>query len=578
VGRRNDEVGLRVRRTGIDLSPTRCIVVDAEMTRGFRTRRDRASLRVHHFASLHVGSNQDLAIELKGLIARKALPKHAWVNLWGMTSTHQYLLLPTRPRAELDETARFRAATTLAMDPHDVAIGTILGRSTHRSPGKLRRSGDPRSKKTEVVFFAAALEDIRARLRPIVEAGFVVDGVTTPCGALWSQARLRRPGSGGDVHAFVALGAQMSALAIFANGFFLYGRDLSWGYAGRPDGLGPPMDREELADRVAVELRRSFLYVKQYWEPDVTQLQLCGDMSEIRSLTAPLIDRLNIEVETLDTLDGIDPTKLPEPADRFSEHVAAFRLASAIAVESLPVNLLASNEPTGYLNRTNRRLVAVGSAAAVAFAAFAYTRSGGVDGNHGRGEGQIAAVQREQARPQPQPVAPAVPKPASVPAARQVPKAGATSAATTPPDARALPPGARAVPADARALPADARALPPDTRVPPAQARVVPSEARELRGEAPARRRTNAGAVVTGRRQETTGLSKSAQPDPVVRSILYSASRQVALIDGRIVKPGDRVGVMLVSAIERDGVILTTPSGLRKRVGLDRPAVKFGHQ
>ena len=72
-----------------------------------------------------------------------------------------------------------------------------------------------------------------------------------------------------------------------------------------------------LADRLSTELRRSFLYLKQYWEQDVSQVLLCGDMPEIRSLTAPLIDRLNIEVETLDTLDGIDTATLPEGfADR----------------------------------------------------------------------------------------------------------------------------------------------------------------------------------------------------------------------------------------------------------------------
>ena len=38
--------------------------------------------------------------------------------------------------------------------------------------------------KREVSFFAAGSEDIRARLKPIVEAGFLVEGVTTPCGAL----------------------------------------------------------------------------------------------------------------------------------------------------------------------------------------------------------------------------------------------------------------------------------------------------------------------------------------------------------------------------------------------------------
>jgi hypothetical protein len=529
-------------------------------------------VHVHSYASLHVGSDQDLASELKGLAARKDLPKRAWVNLWGMTSSHQYLLLPAGPRAELDETARFRAATALVMDPHDVAIGTVMGRSTHRSPGKLRRSGDPQSKKTEVVFFAAAMEDIRTRLRPIVEAGFVVDGVTTPCGALWSQARLRRPPTAGDVHAFVALGAQMSALAIFANGFFLYGRDLSWGYAGTPDGLRVPLEREQLAARLAAELRRSFLYVKQYWEPDVTQLLLCGDMPEIRSLTAPLIDHLNVEVETLDTLEGIDPSKLPEPADRFSEQVAAFRLAAAIAVEPLPVNLLASNEPVSYMNRTNRRLVALGSAAAIAFAVLAYTRSG-VEDDRGRTAERIAAVQRRQAAPEPAPIA--VAKPQSVPAV-PTPTPAATPAASP----------ARATSATSGAT-APARALPPDTRVPPPQAAVVPTGTRELRGEASARRPLN-GPVAAARRQDVAPERRSAatasaartaqQPDPVVSSILYSASRQVALVDGRIVEPGDRVGPMLVSAIERDGVILTTPSGLRKRIGLDRPAVKLGHQ
>ena len=519
------------------------------MPRGFRTRRGRTPVRVHSYASLHVGSSQDLAIELKGLAARKGLPKRAWVNLWDMPSIHQYVLLPTRPRAELDETARFRAATALTLDPHDVAIGTIVGRSTHRSPGKLRRSGDPQSKKTEVVFFAAALQEIRTRLRPIVAAGFVVDGVTTPCGALWSQARLRRPTSAGDVHAFVTLGAHTSALAIFANGFFLYGRDLNWGYGGigMPDGGRPPVDRDELADRLALELRRSFLYVKQYWEPDVTQLLLCGDMPEIRSLTAPLIDRLNLEVETLDTLDGIDPMRLPEPADRFSEQVAAFRLASAIAVEPLPVNLLASTDQNGYVNRTNRRLVAVGSAAAVVFAALAYTRIG-VDSDYGRGEGQIAAVQREQVRPQPAPNVVASPPGAPAAAAATSP---ASPAAATPP-ARPARPRAPAAAIERRPAtsveqrpatssstrPAPTRSLPAEVHVPPAEAR----------------------------------------PDPVVKSILYSASRQVALIDGRIVEPGDRVGLMFVSAIERDGVILTTPAGLRKRIGLDRPAVKIGRQ
>jgi hypothetical protein len=353
------------------------------------------------------------------------------------------------------------------------------------------------------------------------------------------------------------------------------------------------MERDELADRLSVELRRSFLYVKQYWEPDVTQLLLCGDMPEIRSLTAPLIDRLGIEVETLDTLEGIDPMKLPEPADRFSDQVAAFRLASAIAVEPLPVSLLASNEPTGYVNLTNRRLIAVGSAAAVAFAAFVYTRSGDgvhVDGDHGRPGGQIAAVQREPLRPQP-----ASPASRSNDQVKAPTQGGASPASATPPAdsasvARAATPAATpatTTPPAARVLPAEARVPSTEARVSPADARVRPPEEQTLRGEARPLRAANA-AVATERRRGLAPAQRPAltrvaekspqQPDPVVRSILYSASRQVALIDGHIVRPGDKVGLLFVSAIEPDGVILTTPAGLRKRIGLDRPTVKIGRQ
>ena len=84
-------------------------------------------------------------------------------------------------------------------------------------------------------------------------------------------------------------------------------REISIGVMqGTSAGTSAAQDREMLADRLSTELRRSFLYLKQYWEEDVSQVLLCGDMPEIRSLTAPLIERLNIEVETLDTLEGID--------------------------------------------------------------------------------------------------------------------------------------------------------------------------------------------------------------------------------------------------------------------------------
>jgi hypothetical protein len=54
----------------------------------------------------------------------------------------------------------------------------------------------------------------------------------------------------------------------------------------------------------------------------------CGDLPDLRSLTMPLTEELDIEVETLDSLEGFDVTK-SALADRAIEHAPALRLAAA---------------------------------------------------------------------------------------------------------------------------------------------------------------------------------------------------------------------------------------------------------
>jgi hypothetical protein len=61
------------------------------------------------------------------------------------------------------------------------------------------------------------------------------------------------------------------------------------------------------------------------------------------------------------------------------------------------------------------------------------------------------------------------------------------------------------------------------------------------------------------------------QPDPVVSSILYSSSRRVALIDGRIVGPGDRIGGNVIHSIEPEAVVVLTADGQTRRLQLARP-------
>jgi len=53
---------------------------------------------------------------------------------------------------------------------------------------------------------------------------------------------------------------------------------------------------------------------------------------------------------------------------------------------------------------------------------------------------------------------------------------------------------------------------------------------------------------------------------PNVRTILYSADRRLAIVNGRIVGVGDAVGDYTVADIEKGAVVFTAPSGDRLRV------------
>ena len=329
--------------------------MDVETPAVERRKGERRGLRVHRFASLSsADSSQALTAELKALTARREFPLRAWINLWDVRSSHHYRLLPSAAADELESKARAHAASDLEMSDVEVTVGTIIG-STRAEAGH--------RPKTEVSFFGAGSEEIRQRLRPFIEAGFTIEGVTTPCGALWSQARLRKPSLTGEVHAHVALGPAVSALGIFSNGALLYARDINWGYGAPTIAEAAAPNRLNLARRLTTELRHSFLYLKQYWEEDVSQVLLSGDMPEIRSLTSPLIELLNIEVETLDTLDGIDASSFP---GGFAEQAAAFRLAASIAADPPPVNLLPKVTTSKRAGWTSWWILGAGAAAAQA--------------------------------------------------------------------------------------------------------------------------------------------------------------------------------------------------------------------
>jgi hypothetical protein len=418
------------------------------------------------------------------------------------------MVLPSAKPSELAGLAQREAMGDVPLlQQTEVISGIHLGASRGFSTTAARR---------EVVFAAASAPDIRSRIQPLIEAGFVIETVATPPLALCSIARLRRGTVPGAALALFALGSTGSALAIVRDGLLLLAREMPWGYEG--------LVREALVTKLVAELRRSFLFFKQSNRAEIAQVVLCGDAPELRALTAPLIMALDLEVETLDSLAGIDAASLPELADVFRERVANFRLAWALAADAKPPINLIPVEIAARRHSTRPTIPLIGSGAvAVILGLIGY------------------AYLSQMTRPTSHPSAGAAPgAPPSHPSApEQSTNAPKPPAAPAPNSSSAQSSGSPALPPDV-----DDSDPAPLTPNPSASAR-PPGASTEPRIEEPA------APVVA---------------DHVVQSILYSAERRAALVDNRVVGVGDQLKAGRVVEIERDAVVIETPRGERHRL------------
>jgi hypothetical protein len=59
--------------------------------------------------------------------------------------------------------------------------------------------------------------------------------------------------------------------------------------------------------------------------------------------------------------------------------------------------------------------------------------------------------------------------------------------------------------------------------------------------------------------------ASDARPAPSVRSILFSSTRRLAVVDGKIVGVGDQVGAYKVAEIEQGAVVFSLATGERRR-------------
>ena len=351
---------------------------------------------------------------------------------------------------------------------------------------------------------------------PLVEAGFVLDAVLSPVEALLALAnsRTRAPAPGGEV--WLALNRSAAAIAIVEMGRLLFSRVFAWNYRPADTVRGELLQRYSLVSHLAPEIRHALDVVRQEHGTTVTAIVTCGDLPDLRSLTMPLIEELDMEVETLDTLEGLSIDGMAAGVN--GETTPALRLISAVALarpQSLP--------------RRPRHLLATAAVVAIVVA-------GGW------------LVMREVRGPQ----------------------AGASPVRPAPRPAAAAPPMAVeqapivAPPAAAKPLPARETGHVSDPGTPAAtMGRQESATAGRAAFEEPASRNVP-------RRRVRADRVPLRDPLPVVNSILVAPDRRLAVANGEIVREGDAVGRRVLVRIEPGALVLREPSGLEVRVAMRR--------
>ncbi|HNV02681.1 MAG TPA: hypothetical protein PLE61_02495 [Vicinamibacterales bacterium] len=329
-------------RTGIELLPHACRVVTIRT----KPKKPPRVVAFHEVMYSPAGA-AGLAAELRSAV--KGIERKAAVAVWGLNAAHQALRLPPADARDLEVVARreagAKAPTGFAAPAGPLADAVVIGEIDEQG-------------RREVGYAAAGAEELRSRLQPLVDAGFEIESAVTPALAHASLVRQRAALPPGAAAAVLSVNATATALSVVRGRVVLLARELPWGGENADaDSRGAAPAAAALALRLASELRRSFVYVKQHAGIEVSRVFVCGDVTDARALTGPLVQELGIDVETLDVADQLDDSSLPEPSDRFRSRLAAWQTALALAAEPAPAaRLLSSDRRPGFpAARTARR-------------------------------------------------------------------------------------------------------------------------------------------------------------------------------------------------------------------------------
>ena len=281
---------------GIELGPARCVLVLVDDRRGTHG--------TVHVAAHHVVQYEDpvsLANELRRLRVQRRLPRRARVVVW---------------------------------------------------PGSGDSGVTPADKPAAAAPFAPSAWRLRERLRPIVRAGFRVSGALTPAQAVASLASLN---GGPAVAAGLAVDERGGALAVVRGESTLLARELAWKIPAPPAGAAL-VDRYAFVSQVVPHLGEAMAAVRRSHAARVERVVLCGPAPGLRTLAAPLIEELDVEVETLDGPGVVT-------ADGEADEVALVQLAAGAAIA--PPGFAALPRPDDGRGLTAARLM-LGAAAAAA--------------------------------------------------------------------------------------------------------------------------------------------------------------------------------------------------------------------
>jgi hypothetical protein len=382
----------------------------------------------------------------------------------------------------------------------------------------------------------------RASLSPLVEAGFEVASVLSPAQALARVVRARQVNApAGTAVAALSLNSHGAAIAIVAGVEVIQSRVFGWP-------LGPPFihqsgdqpgnkradqrgdkrsGRSELLDRylivsqIAPQLQHIIDLVRPAYGVTVTSVVACGNLPNLRSLAMLLIEEMDIEVETLDSADLLDPSVAP---GTLADTVASLQLAAAVASsDENRVPIHAETEPApaaGHaLGEHTPRRVRPGALLQSLAAVVALAFCSGWSLMQVFGSGPARPVFPEGIE---HVVAAAARGPHGL-GGQQEPGAEATTGRAGDTEPAQVPEVAPV-------------STPPGDATEPS---VRPSPGRRVSPRA----------------------SQAGVPLPSVDGIMIAGTHRLAIVGGTVVAAGDAIGPRAVARIERDGVVLRESSG-----------------